>query len=1744
MDLFSVEVDPDSNIKNTGQQAQFDVAVDIPPPDSSASSQIIHDLSVGANLTHDKGDSRIDGQEKQPSSATDRPLPSNHTTQAQPIDEQSIREEKTATPSTRLYFEPEESPSPGMSTSFRSVPDYRPFVKVEEHIDLLLKADIEGLYNIRITVNLNHLKLDGIESILITQYDSDAPEIFTKQELQDHFNKTKDGMLILGLCRRQFKVGSTSYSTLKFEIRSSSQDDPGYIELDHVDLGPSSRTAEDVAISILHQPLLWSIDVKLVEPEGNITDSAPQIIHYAVSGDGKYVVTLATIRKLLQLDVWKIHQDPRSGGSAEDCIERREPFLPTSCGYYKSPLPDGWNKQVMSSERLLKTLRSLHDKISVSKREEEGPHVSNDMLPAPTREEEDPKILNVQTHDIEDLLKTIIEGLPEQENLLKLVGEDLLKTITEGLPGQAREDLLKWSEEDLLKQGREDLLKGVREDLLKGVREDLLKRAREDLRISVSYDASMIILMCADRGVRSKRQGETKKYSLLEDTFQAFTFKSKTSQEELPPMKDDDLGKHFKYFREFGGFGKFHCTSLKDRSAKDEVFITCDRRNINIFNVAGKWEHIRQICHAGEHTLLKQWHAGVEGIGGKHIMLRNKDSRTSDEDHRTSDEDHRTSDEDHRTSDEDHRTSNKSEEIMSIYDLETGKLVNAMLSHAVARLSSLGCLMLCYHKQGMIYITTQWANSEVVLATLPVEVDVLGQVSVEFIGNGSRILVFPVKSDPGLGRRPQGIILDSTTLAIVDRVSYPTGFTFQRLSTVTLNQYLYSVNDTRLESVRLQDVVMAPYPHSRSLCDTQCVKKLEDPRWDLEKTAITVGSGLTITVVVVEEGSVVVSISSTKDDKNDKGKSNELLRIPPLNLNFTQEEELSGDSKFWSILRDLKKSTSDPRNQQAPNPKDQLASNASRQDLASRQEYLRWRVHVDKASLQLIVDCERCVIVWELPATLEGTVTLQTAFWTTEIYHGKDSIYQNHKMPNRTWRELKKCSHGRTYAVLTSNDVKGTVRNLRCELVFGCDPHLFFDGLFVLIVLFDRGDDAFKKAIMQYIRLYINRAMTYKLKRVGRRGELEEDFPETVMAAICRSANKSNYTVINTFLKELLKPKHVRWVPTKCQDIQRNPIVQLLRNAYKYPIVINLARIMIDYCINMAKEEKDWYFMVPVLGLFSMDHIAGELKELPPDLIPKILETIAYFPVKEKSFVINHGIMIHPPRKHGKPIYAHKDPILQLDDSTLYKEYSSLNDNTTRDLYVASFDLLWLKKTQDTRSSIERIKSVRPPWWPDILFHLFLLKFKLKPLASVVCNNFSLEMLDNPAISAMIEYKWNTIGYLYWVSRFFCQCVFNVLVLVAVFMQVYDATEYHSLKGVFITIIVMASFFLLLEVHQFFSNPRRYITDLYNVVDIAAFAFPLAGSALQIINIRDDDAGGDISTLSFSVLFIFLHTLFELRVIKSVCHFVAIIVSIISKIRVFFFIFVAGILAFTAAVLHLLHGCPVGDCSKKTENLKFPKDFHLAFSTTYFFMGGIWDSVGGDLEKGSWTFHIMMILYFFFTSILLLNVLIAIMNEAFNVGDKTWLLTWKQCRLRRIEQAETITYNIPGLREHYPLFPDKIYYFASDKEQKEYRAKYFPVDLEDIKGNQDDLKKRYEEMFRELKQQQEAKPNNLKQQHTVKHHHSLKHRQEEKDEEFIHQLQKKIDAVEKQLQDMKQLMNSLQPEQSSSVIQDQSLITN
>ncbi|KAF9195579.1 hypothetical protein BGZ50_004178 [Haplosporangium sp. Z 11] len=234
--------------------------------------------------------------------------------------------------------------------------------------------------------------------------------------------------------------------------------------------------------------------------------------------------------------------------------------------------------------------------------------------------------------------------------------------------------------------------------------------------------------------------------------------------------------------------------------------------------------------------------------------------------------------------------------------------------------------------------------------------------------------------------------------------------------------------------------------------------------------------------------------------------------------------------------------------------------------------------------------------------------------------------------------------------------------------------------------------------------------------------------------------------------------------------------------------------------------------------------------------------------------------------------------------------------------------------------------------------------------------------------------------------------------------------------------------------------------SMYNIIDVLAFGLPLAASINHFFilsNLTDGEPleNTNAGFLSFSVLFIFLHfQLFELRINQNVCKFVTIIIGAFIKIRMFFLISAGGIIAFSIAILHLLRSCPVESCVEPEEPTNFPSHFYGAVAATFFYMGGRYDSINAEFDSDNWTFQTLMIFYFFFTVILMLNVLIALINLAFTDGDETWYLVWLENRLRVVERVENLTFHIPGFRQHHDWFPEMIYYSATTMDIEEYRA--------------------------------------------------------------------------------------------------------
>ncbi|KAF9581402.1 hypothetical protein BGW38_001601 [Lunasporangiospora selenospora] len=364
----------------------------------------------------------------------------------------------------------------------------------------------------------------------------------------------------------------------------------------------------------------------------------------------------------------------------------------------------------------------------------------------------------------------------------------------------------------------------------------------------------------------------------------------------------------------------------------------------------------------------------------------------------------------------------------------------------------------------------------------------------------------------------------------------------------------------------------------------------------------------------------------------------------------------------------------------------------------------------------------------------------------------------------------------------------------------------------------------------------------------------------------------------------------------------------------------------------------------------------------------------------------------------------------------------------------------------------------------------YLTKFYINPFRHVYIrpNNYDLTILNNPAIEALIHYKWNTIGFKSWLIRFISKCIFYILIATAAAIQIYDPKPELQL-GVFIAIAIFSGVFIWLEIlqlkdHLKASTPRkkakkkkgtsRNVSEVTKVIANPLRKKPtmltvkpssevkkkgnqvtnMEGSReaqetgviilesigeekntgvnqkQEVAGVQEEDDGEDDDQdgsnvdrsgflilrsqhdlldyfvyfmafgtsirhiivnggekrnswdLSLCIIFVFLHMLSELRVSEIVCKYVTIVFDILNEIKVFLIVLVVGILSFSLAILHA---------------------------------GGRYDALSKNLmdENGeylNWPLQALLLTYFFFAVIVMLNVLIALVNAAYSKSNNNW----------------------------------------------------------------------------------------------------------------------------------------------------------
>ncbi|KAG0337216.1 hypothetical protein BG000_005687 [Podila horticola] len=541
------------------------------------------------------------------------------------------------------------------------------------------------------------------------------------------------------------------------------------------------------------------------------------------------------------------------------------------------------------------------------------------------------------------------------------------------------------------------------------------------------------------------------------------------------------------------------------------------------------------------------------------------------------------------------------------------------------------------------------------------------------------------------------------------------------------------------------------------------------------------------------------------------------------------------------------------------------------------------------------------------------------------------------------------------------------------------------------------------------------------------------------------------------FVKGLLNTSNGDWIPR--EDIELNPIRRAIE-ARNGPLV----EAFIEYCIKHAKKYHPAYLMPAVQCL-------TELSERYPAILGDMFRRASYVPAHNHSYIASHAVIAnHQYRKTLKSYFAFWN---YFKDVSPYAKSNNINDYAKPVLHLRSqlpFRSANFFHVLNIETSMRESRHDKFPLRPEISEEderrrnragEFSHKIYVSPFPklsmygpyqgwqglfgdsarSAFTDIAGQDYFDSPAMIAMLEFKWHKFGFYRWLRRFFFVLVFFILFVILtakqtqifsgkqdeVFEQIDAENRYMSKwRPVFWTTIGFGCVLLFLEFLQFKAGPGKYLRSIYNYFDLTAYSLPIIGCGIFLstkVGTIDGDTGKGIFdvgphqnwVMSFAVLALYLNILFELRVVRQLGVVVNIILNIAHRTVWFLLIFGLFLLAFTHALLHLLH---TGQGN-----------------------AGRYDPVSTSFEGNSTSFHIMMVIFFFFTAIMLLNILIALMNDAYNEskdeGQLAWLKQWSEV----IAEIEIISMTSSD-RQNCNYFPDYIYYGASEQEAELYESKY------------------------------------------------------------------------------------------------------
>jgi WD40 repeat protein len=291
------------------------------------------------------------------------------------------------------------------------------------------------------------------------------------------------------------------------------------------------------------------------------------------------------------------------------------------------------------------------------------------------------------------------------------------------------------------------------------------------------------------------------------------------------------------------------------------------------------------------------------------------------------------------------------------------------------------------------------------------------------------------------------------------------------------------------------------------------------------------------------------------------------------------------------------------------------------------------------------------------------------------------------------------------------------------------------------------------------------------------------------------------------------------------------------------------------------------------------------------------------------------------------------------------------------------------------------------------LCHIDLLKCYSK-----VCENLdSVSIFDSDAGQLALSYAWNDAGLR---VHAISMIMYLLKVLLTTFsIYTFDrsiGTDFQWVSMVIVIVLVLLdTYFMYNEFFEFVDAPFKYMTGIWNVIIGVVIISGLVGNVLRLALVQDTLVSR--TALSITAIFMWSNVLYYLRAFEATGPLVSMVLRISRDMQPFLLILMLCIVGFSQAFWLISNEQP-------NELDDDPPYRTIASSLLYSFSSTLGDFnpeafVGMPLER----FGILLTCAFILTSsILLLNLLIALMGDSYGAVKEKGLAQW------RLEQADLI----------------------------------------------------------------------------------------------------------------------------------------